>query len=65
MNPLMTLWLIVFGATVILSGFFYLAENYAHIIGNFYVILGVLVGGYALFSIVRRILKKNREKPSL
>ncbi|MFQ5598743.1 MAG: hypothetical protein ACE5GK_11925 [Nitrospiria bacterium] len=62
MNPLVTLWLIVLGSTIVLSGFFYLAENYAHIIGNFYFILGAFIGSYILYIVVNMYLHRNRKK---
>ncbi len=61
MNPLISLWLLVFACSVILSGFFYLAENYSHIIGNFYFITGTLFGGYLLFSLVSWMIRRNKK----
>jgi len=51
MNPLFKLWILVLCSAVALSVIFYLAENYAHIIGNFYVLLGLLLGGYLLYGL--------------
>lgn len=62
MNPLITLWLIVLGSTVLLSGFFYMAENYSHIIGNFYFLTGVVFGSYILYVVVNWVLHKNKKK---
>lgn len=62
MNPLITLWLFVLGLTVVLSGFFYLAENYAHIIGNFYFLIGAFVGSYIIYIFVNKMMHRNRKK---
>jgi len=61
MNPLISLWLLVFACSVILSGFFYLAENYSHIIGNFYFITGTVVGGYLLFSLISWMIRRKKK----
>lgn len=62
MNPLITLWLIVLGSTVVLSGFFYLAENYSHIIGNFYFIAGTGLGIYLIVILGKWLSYKNKKK---
>ena len=62
MNPLITLWLIVLGSTVLLSGFFYMAENYSHIIGNGYFLIGAVFGSYILYMVLSRVLHKNKKK---
>jgi len=62
MNPLLNLWLLVLGSAVALSVIFYLAENYAHIIGNFYVLLGLLIGGYLLYGLVGWITRRGGGK---
>ncbi len=62
MNPLISLWLLVLGSTLALSGFFYLAENYAHIIGNFYFLIGAVFGSYIIFILVKRLLNRNTKK---
>jgi len=62
MKPLITLWLLVLGSTVALSGFFYLAENYAHIIGNFYFLTGAFFGAYFLYVVISRLMNRNRKK---
>jgi hypothetical protein len=63
MNPLMVLWLLVFGSAVILSAVFFLAENYAHIFGNFWVLLGILLGGYALVASIGWMVERIRKRP--
>jgi len=65
MNPLFTLWFLVLGSAVALSVIFYLAENYTHIIGNFYVLLGVLLGGYLLYGLVGWIMRRGDGKSAL
>lgn len=62
MNPLISLWLLVFACSVVLSGFFYLAENYSHIIGNFYVITGTLLGSYLLYALISRMIRRSKNK---
>ncbi len=62
MNPLISLWLLVFACSVVLSGFFYLAENYSHIIGNFYFITGTLLGSYLLYSLISRMIRRSKKK---
>lgn len=64
MNPLFTLWLLVLGSAVALSIVFYLAENYPHIVGNFYVLLGLFIGGYLLWSLVGWIARRGDGKSS-
>jgi len=64
MNPLLTLWLFVLGSTILLSGVFYLAENYSHIIGNFYFLTGAFLGSYLLYTIINWIIKRNRKNPT-
>jgi len=64
MNPLLTLWLLVLGSAVALSVIFYLAENYAHIVGNFYVLLGLLLGGYLLYGLIGWIMRRGDDKSS-
>jgi hypothetical protein len=63
MNPLLVLWFLVFGSAVILSVIFYLAENHADIFGNFWVLLGILIGGYVLFSLTGWMIKRLRKPP--
>ena len=65
MNPLLSLWLLVLSITVILSGVFYLAENYSHIIGNFYFLTGAFFGSYGLYVLVNWLIKRNRKKPTV
>ncbi len=62
MNPLLTLWLLVLGSAVALSGIFYLAENYAHIFGNFWVLLGILLSGYLISGLVDWIRRRGQGK---
>ncbi len=62
MNPLLTLWLLVAGSAVILAVVFYLAENYSHIIGNFWVLLGIFIGIYALSALFTWVSKKFSKK---
>jgi len=64
MHPLLALWLIVFGSTVILSGVFYLAENYSHIFGNFYFITGVSFGSYFLYLLISWLVHRKKKKTS-
>lgn len=64
MNPLLTLWLLVLGSTILLSGVFYLAENYSHIIGNFYFLTGAFFGSYILYFLINWIIKRNRKNPT-
>jgi len=64
MHPLLTLWLLVLVSALLLSGVFYLAEHYAHIAGNFYVLIGLLIGGYVLYSLVCWVTRRYRERPS-
>ncbi len=61
MNPLLTLWLLVLGSTILLSGVFYLAENYSHIIGNFYFLAGAFFGSYILYVLINWVIKRNRK----
>lgn len=65
MNPLLTLWLFVLSSTIILSGIFYLAENYAHIVGNFYFLTGAFFGSYGLYVFVTWLMKRNKKKPTV
>jgi len=62
MHPLLTLWLIVLGSTVLLSGFFYLAENYSHIIGNFYFLTGAFLFSYIVYLVLLKIQNRNKRK---
>lgn len=62
MNPLISLWLLVLGSTIALSGFFYLAENYSHIIGNFYFITGAGFGSYFIYILISRLINRSRKK---
>ncbi len=62
MRPLINLWLMVLASTIVLSGVFYLAENYAHIIGNFYFLMGVGLGVYAILIFSKWLSHKNRKK---
>lgn len=62
MKPLITLWFFVLGSTVILSGFFYLAENYSHIIGNFYFLAGTGLGVYLIMIFMKWLSHKNKKK---
>jgi uncharacterized membrane-anchored protein len=62
MNPLLTLWLLVLGSTILLSGVFYLAENYSHIIGNFYFLAGAFFGSYILYIVINWLIRKSRKK---
>jgi hypothetical protein len=62
MNPLLTLWLLVAGSAVILAIVFYLAENYSHIIGNFWVLLGIFIGIYFLNGLFTWVSKKLSKK---
>jgi hypothetical protein len=64
MNPLLTLWLFVLGSTILLSGVFYMAENYSHIIGNFYFLAGAFFGSYLLYTLINWLIKKNRKNPA-
>ncbi|MCG3115684.1 MAG: hypothetical protein LLH30_08410 [Candidatus Manganitrophus sp. SA1] len=64
MNPLLTLWLLVLSSTIILSGIFFLAENYSHIIGNFYFLTGAFFGSYALYILVQWLVRRNRKPPA-
>lgn len=61
MHPLLSLWLVVLGSTVVLSGFFYMAENYAHIIGNFYFLFGTGLGIYLLILFMKWMSHKNKK----
>ncbi len=63
MNPLLVLWLLVFGSAVVLSAVFFLAENYTHIFGNFWVLLGILLGGYGVAALIGWMLKRLRPPP--
>ena len=62
MKPLITLWFFVLGSTILLSGFFYLAENYAHVIGNFYFLSGVALGLYFIMIFMKWMAHKNKKK---
>ncbi|NOY85363.1 hypothetical protein MNBD_NITROSPIRAE01-1268 [hydrothermal vent metagenome] len=62
MKPLITLWFFVLGSTVLLSGFFYLAENYPHIIGNFYFLAGIALGAYLIMVFMKWWSYKNKKK---
>jgi len=64
MNPLITLWLLVAGSALLLSGVFFMAENYPDVIGNFYFLVGVLGGGYILYNLVHWIIGKCTGKPA-
>ncbi|MBI3802833.1 MAG: hypothetical protein HY282_03635 [Nitrospirae bacterium] len=64
MNPLLILWLLVLSITLILSVIFYMAENYSHIIGNFYFLIGAFFGSYFLYMFVNWLIKKKRKKPT-
>lgn len=64
MNPLLTLWLLVLSVTILLSVIFYMAENYSHIIGNFYFLIGAFFGSYFLYILVTWLIQKNRKKPT-
>ncbi|HLG21921.1 MAG TPA: hypothetical protein VI382_03840 [Candidatus Manganitrophaceae bacterium] len=61
MNPLLSLWLLVFSSALILSGIFYLAENYSHIIGNFYFLAGAFFGSYGLYLFISWVMRRNRK----
>jgi len=61
-KPLITLWFFVLGSTVVLSGFFYLAENYPHIIGNFYFLAGTALGVYLITLFMKWWSYKNKKK---
>lgn len=61
MNPLLTLWLLVLGISVILSGVFYLAENYSHIIGNFYFLIGAFFGSYFIYLGINWWVKSRKK----
>ena len=62
MNPLLTLWFLVAATAVVLAVVFYLAENYPYIIGNFYVLLGILIGAYCLYGLILRFSRKKDKK---
>lgn len=62
MHPLLTLWLLVLVSAVLLSGVFYMAENYSHIIGNFYVLIGVFFALYALYFFISWLADRHRKK---
>ncbi|MFQ5588614.1 MAG: hypothetical protein ACE5F7_07225 [Nitrospiria bacterium] len=62
MRPLINLWLIVLASSVVLSGFFYLAENYSHIIGNFYFLTGSGLGIYLIIIFFKWLSHKNTKK---
>lgn len=65
MHPLLTLWLLVFGSTVVLSGVFFLAENYSHILGNFYFLVGAFFGSYFLYIMIGWLIhRKKKNSPS-
>ncbi len=62
MRPLINLWLMVLATSVILSGFFFLAENYSHIIGNFYFMSGTALGVYLIMIFSKWMSHKNKKK---
>ncbi len=62
MNPLLTLWLLVVASAIVLAGIFYLAENYSHIVGNFYVLLGFFIGAYILYALLSWIFRRRSKK---
>ncbi|MFQ5780524.1 MAG: hypothetical protein ACE5J1_02565 [Nitrospiria bacterium] len=61
MHPLLTLWLMVFASTVVLAGVFYLAENYSHIIGNFYFLAGAFFGSYVLYLVIGWLIHRKKK----
>jgi len=52
MNPLLSLWLFVVVICTVLGGVFYLADNYPHIIGNFYFLLSVFLISYGIYLFI-------------
>ena len=60
MNPLLTLWILVLSVSILLGGVFYLADHYAHIIGNFWVLLSVCLTAYCLYYLIRWIRQKKK-----
>ncbi len=62
MHPLLTLWLLVLVISVLLSGVFYMAENYSHIIGNFYVLIGVFFGLYVFYVFISWLADRRRRQ---
>lgn len=60
MHPLIGMWLFVVGSMVLLMGVFWAVEYIPEIIGNFYVLLGIFAGGYALYWCIGWAWKKRR-----
>lgn len=62
MHPLLLLWILVLAVSVLLGAVFYLADHYAHIIGNFYVLLSIAFIGYGLYHFFDWISKRKSQK---
>lgn len=62
MHPLLILWILVLAVSTLLGGVFYLADHYAHIIGNFYVLLSIILCGYGIYSFFSWMNKRKNQK---
>lgn len=41
-----------------------MAENYSHILGNFYFLIGAFFGSYGLYILVQWLVRRNRKPPA-
>ncbi len=62
MNPLLTLWLLVLGMSVLLGGVFYLADHHLETVGNLWFLLSVFFGSYGLYILINWIIQRRKRK---
>lgn len=65
MHPLFKLWIMVLLLSVLLGVVFYMADHYAHIIGDFWVLFSICMTCYCLYYLTDWIRKRKNKKLSV